>query len=74
MQNILDIRSGAALNHGVQGVVTNGFRMVATWFSVAKERQQLKGMTDAQLSDLGVSRADADLEAARPFWALSARR
>ncbi|MGF1501903.1 MAG: DUF1127 domain-containing protein [Paracoccaceae bacterium] len=41
---------------------------------VRRQRRTLARLTDAQLRDIGVSRADADAEASRPFWDLPAHR
>ena len=38
------------------------------WQQRAAERQQLAGLSDFHLKDMGVSRADADREATKPFW------
>lgn len=33
-----------------------------------RSRRQLRGLTDDQLQDIGVSRCDAEREASKPFW------
>lgn len=33
-----------------------------------RQRLALQSLSDQALSDIGISRADADLEADRPFW------
>jgi uncharacterized protein YjiS (DUF1127 family) len=35
---------------------------------IARQRRQLKLMDDYLLKDIGISRADAEREASRPFW------
>jgi len=37
---------------------------------VARQRRELAQLDDAMLADLGLSRHDAQREAARPFWDL----
>ena len=37
-------------------------------FDVWRQRQQLKRLDAAALEDLGLTRAEADQEAARSFW------
>lgn len=37
-------------------------------FDLARERRALARMDDARLSDLGLSREDAQAEAKRPLW------
>jgi len=38
------------------------------WQSRIEERARLKEAPDSLLSDIGVTRADAEREAAKPFW------
>lgn len=44
------------------------FDMLATWFERSRERRLLAQMGEAQLKDVGITRADIDTEAAKPFW------
>jgi len=37
-------------------------------FALARQRHQLSDLSDEQLDDIGFSRAEAEAEAARPFW------
>ena len=46
------------------------FRRLELAFQVARERRQLLALDAAALKDIGLSRADADGEAARKFWDL----
>ncbi len=39
-------------------------------YEVARQRRELAQLDDAILADLGLSRHDAQREAARPFWDL----
>jgi len=39
--------------------------------AVARQRRALARLDDAALTDLGLSRLDAQHEAARPFWDLA---
>ena len=38
------------------------------WRQRALERRELAGLSDLMLHDIGLSRADADYLANRPFW------
>jgi uncharacterized protein YjiS (DUF1127 family) len=38
------------------------------WHDRARERRALLGLNDMQLSDIGISRADAGGEGEKPFW------
>jgi len=41
---------------------------VVRWRELSRQRSQLNKMSDALLKDAGISRADAECEAERPFW------
>lgn len=41
---------------------------VKTLIAVRRQRRRLKSLDDAALRDIGISRADAAAEAARPLW------
>jgi uncharacterized protein YjiS (DUF1127 family) len=38
------------------------------WRRRAKERQQLAGLSDLMLQDIGITRGDAEFLASKPFW------
>jgi len=42
--------------------------MVLAWRRRAGKRDDLRRLTDRQLDDIGLSRAEAEREAAKPFW------
>lgn len=37
-------------------------------FAISRQRACLRGLDDAALADIGVSRSQADQESNRPFW------
>lgn len=41
---------------------------VSLWWARASQRRQLAGLSAEQLDDIGISRAAALEEAAKPFW------
>ena len=41
---------------------------LSVWRARARERRQLRELSDALLHDLGLSRSDVDAEAMKPFW------
>ena len=45
-------------------------RLLLAWQERADERLRLREMDDHMLKDIGVSRADALRESAKPFWRL----
>ena len=38
------------------------------WYERARQRRALLSLSDRQLSDIGISRAEADGEGDKPFW------
>lgn len=42
--------------------------MLLHWREVRRQRRALLSLSDRLLKDIGISRADAMQEAARPFW------
>ncbi len=51
-------------------VLACGWSLLRRWHRVSYERRLLASLSQHQLSDIGVSRAEALNEAARPFWDL----
>jgi len=47
---------------------TGFLKLVQDWMDISKQRRALAEMSDHQLKDIGVTRFDAETEAARPFW------
>lgn len=62
--------SGGRLSPSFARVAT----LVVLAFRIRRERNQLADMTDAALADIGVSRADANREAARELFDIPASR
>jgi len=42
--------------------------IVALWLERGRSRRVLATLDDHQLRDIGISRADAQLESEKPFW------
>jgi uncharacterized protein YjiS (DUF1127 family) len=59
-------RTGLAssINRAVGAAVDKIF----LWQERAAQRAQLAGLEDHLLKDIGIGRAEADREAAKPFW------
>jgi uncharacterized protein YjiS (DUF1127 family) len=38
------------------------------WAEVSRQRRALLALSDNMLKDIGISRAQADLEGSKPFW------
>ena len=45
-----------------------GIMAVLDWQYQARERRQLRGLSDRALQDFGACRADAESEGGKPFW------
>lgn len=43
-------------------------RHLAAWQQRARSRNELEGLSDAALRDIGVTRCDAHRELCKPFW------
>ena len=54
--------------YGVAEALTRCFDLIISWQDRAKQRRQLMEFDDALLKDIGISRADAEREANKPFW------
>lgn len=39
-----------------------------TWIDRTRQRRTLRALDDHLLGDIGISRSDAEAEAAKPFW------
>lgn len=42
--------------------------LLVTWNERARQRHQLRSFDDRMLRDIGVTRTDARVESAKPFW------
>ncbi len=61
-------REQAQLSGNVTRALRKGFDLLYTWQGRVQERAHLASIEDYLLSDMGISRAQADNEAAKPFW------
>lgn len=43
-------------------------RRIGEWQRRARSRQELQGLSDATLRDIGITRCDVQREANKPFW------
>ena len=53
---------------GFLGLLGRAFEALMTWQQRAVERHHLMSLNDHQLKDIGLSRADIEQEAGKPFW------
>ncbi|HEY9567870.1 MAG TPA: DUF1127 domain-containing protein [Thalassobaculum sp.] len=52
----------------LEQILSAPFSVFATWGERLKQRAMLAEMDDRMLQDIGVSRAEAAVEAEKPFW------
>lgn len=64
----LFVRKPAQAGAGLGERVVALFDRLATWNERRRQRRALEALPDHLLSDIGISRADADYEAEKPFW------
>ncbi len=64
----LSVRKPARAGTGLGERVVALFDRLATWNERRRQRRALEALPDHLLSDIGISRADADYEAEKPFW------
>ena len=50
------------------GALALPFEILLEWQARERQRQQLRELSDHLLKDLGLSRADIEKEASKPFW------
>lgn len=50
------------------GLAARAIATLKAWASRSRTRGELAELDDAMLRDLGVSRANANFEASKPFW------
>ncbi len=43
-------------------------RRLTIWWQYSCSRSELEGLSDKCLQDIGISRCEAEFEAAKPFW------
>ena len=43
-------------------------RRIGEWQRLSRSRQELQGLSDATLRDIGITRCDAHREMSKPFW------
>jgi uncharacterized protein YjiS (DUF1127 family) len=62
------VASSSRVTSGIGGFVAALFDGLATWAERRHQRWALERMPDHMLADIGLSRADAEQEAEKPFW------
>jgi uncharacterized protein YjiS (DUF1127 family) len=50
------------------GRVDRAVDLLLSWHERSRQRRQLRSLSHHMLRDIGLSRADVEAEAAKPFW------
>jgi uncharacterized protein YjiS (DUF1127 family) len=65
----LDARPETGLAHRVPGNgIARLFATLGEWRRRSRDRDQLARLDDRMLSDIGISRAEAQILSSKPFW------
>jgi uncharacterized protein YjiS (DUF1127 family) len=56
------------MRNAAQEFLTALFDLFAAWRERARQIRDLQQMSDRELKDIGLSRADVEREASIPFW------
>jgi uncharacterized protein YjiS (DUF1127 family) len=59
---------GTRFVHFVDGVIESAVDGLLTWQRRHRDRIHLMGLDERMLRDIGVSLADVEREASKPFW------
>ena len=51
-----------------RGIVSILIETILRWADLARQRRALRTLDDRMLKDIGISRADVEAEASKPFW------
>lgn len=58
----------ASRSTSLTALLRAAWQRVNRWHALYRQRQQLASLSDDMLKDIGLSRADIETEANRPFW------
>jgi uncharacterized protein YjiS (DUF1127 family) len=63
-------RTSTGADHAARGreLLQEGALTLLTWLERARQRRHLLSLSDHMLRDIGLSRADVEGEAGKPFW------
>ena len=60
--------TAADFSHHAPSFLQRSIDRILCWQQRHSQRHQLGQLSDSMLSDLGLSRADVELEVSKPFW------
>jgi uncharacterized protein YjiS (DUF1127 family) len=63
-------RTATQADHAARGheLLQKGAETLLSWLERAHQRRHLRTLSDHMLRDIGLSRADVESEAGKPFW------
>lgn len=67
-QSVLRPRYARHGGPGLRLAVAACARLIAMWMDRARQRRALAAMDDRLLSDIGITRNEAEREIEKPFW------
>lgn len=59
---------GFRLARRLGGFAATAFARLLRWHELARQRRALLALNERMLKDIGITRAEAEREASRPFW------
>jgi uncharacterized protein YjiS (DUF1127 family) len=68
MSRIAEAVYGSYASHRSPSFLQRSIDRFLAWQERSHQRQQLGQLSDGMLADIGLSRADVDLEVSKPFW------
>ena len=74
MATTLSLRSSHATlaasrrQRGWQQGVARAVELLMVWHERARQRRELRSLSDHMLRDIGLGRGDVEAEASKPFW------
>ena len=52
----------------LSATMKNGWNKIRLWCEIARERRELRRLSEYIAKDIGISRSELEREADRPFW------
>jgi uncharacterized protein YjiS (DUF1127 family) len=64
----IPVAAARGLRHTQRPRLADAVGLVLLWMERGRQRRSLAALDDRQLRDLGLTRADVQLECAKPMW------
>ena len=68
MSRIAEAIYGSHRGHHAASFLQRSIDRFLAWQERARQRQHLGQLSDGMLADIGLSRADVEMETSKPFW------